>query len=376
MTQFATGIVLCSTEPAERRLRRSLSSRGSAASVPARWSVASVAEAPRTTPATARGWSRPTSTKPTGSSTTPSAARVLDRVDRQLAKDVPVIPLYEISLRADAPRTPSGTSSSVARATSSGTRRTGGSSASPRRGRLPSRSSPSREREAQPRSRRRSAAARSSAARRMLPSLPASDVFADGCSQGGGAFPFDMSHVLAGAVRGQSRRHLQGKPRLEGRLHVTRRPFTLDLPHPAGGAVERRSPGHGAGLHLHSPSDTAARDPTVDVTSTPPSARPRARSQDPASGTPPEVRELARSVLGTSCRRTRSAVRISRGSGATGSPIRRPGRPIGSGPFLVGAAGNAAGSSSFAATPATGDRTQPTSSGSSISFAVGSRSQR
>ena len=67
---------------------------------------------------------------------------------------------------------------------------------------------------------------------------------------------------------------------------------------------------------------------------------------------------------GTSSRRTRSAVRISRRSGATGSTIR--GRVDPSEVARSSSSGSsAAASSSSAATPATGGRTQPTSSGSS-----------
>ncbi len=52
-------------------------------------------------------------------------------------------------------------------------------------------------------------------------------------------------------------------------------------------------------------------------------------------GSPPEVRALAEDVSARPAARTLSAARTSRRSGGTGSTTRRPGRPIGSGPFLV-----------------------------------------
>ena len=62
----------------------------------------------------------------------------------------------------------------------------------------------------------------------------------------------------AGAFRGRSRLHVRGKPRLEGQLHEEAT-IHVDLSHPSGGAVERRSPDHGPGLHLHAPGDTPSR---------------------------------------------------------------------------------------------------------------------
>ena len=50
------------------------------------------------------------------------------------------------------------------------------------------------------------------------------------------------------------------KESLVSRVELTRRPTVhADLPHPSGGALERRSPGHGAGLHLHAAGDTPSR---------------------------------------------------------------------------------------------------------------------
>ena len=51
-------------------------------------------------PATASGSSRPTSTRPTGSSTTVEHARVFNRADRGLVRDVPTIPLFQFIFTA------------------------------------------------------------------------------------------------------------------------------------------------------------------------------------------------------------------------------------------------------------------------------------
>ena len=138
----------------------------------------------------------------------------------------------------------------------------------------------------------------------------------------------------ADGFRGWSRLHVRGKPRLEGRLHEAAT-VHADLPHPSRGALERRSPGHGAGLHLHAPGHTPSRFPGVQG---PPRPHPKCAcrgSQDLASRSAAEVRELARTSSGTSSR-----AHVLRGSDLTqvwsdriDDP--RTGRPIGSGPFLV-----------------------------------------
>ena len=181
------------------------------------------------------------------------------------------------------------------------------------------------------------------------------------CIPGGQACWVD--EVLQTAVRGRSRLHVRGKPRLEGRLHEEAT-VHADLPHPPGGALERRSPDHGAGLHLHAPGDTPSRLPRSSVTSTPPSGVRVPSIARPCEWFFGRGPRAGATSSGTSSRRTRSAVRISRRSGATGSTIR--GRVDPSEVARSSSSGSsAAASSSSGATPATGGRTQPTSSGSS-----------
>ncbi len=83
------------------------------------------------------------------------------------------------------------------------------------------------------------------------------NVLLTSCRLGGAVLGREGS---AEAFRGRSRLHVRGKPRLEGRLHEEAT-VHADLPHPPGGALERRSPDHGPGLHLHAPGDTPSRYP-------------------------------------------------------------------------------------------------------------------
>ena len=137
----------------------------------------------------------------------------------------------------------------------------------------------------------------------------------------------------ADAVRGRSRLHVPGKPRLEGRLHE-RRPFTLTyhirpearwsdgVPVTAQDFIFtlRAIRRHASQMSVTSTPRSEVRVPSI--------ARPCESfcGRGPRAGT---------TSSGTSCRRTRSAARTSRRSGATGSTIRGRVEPIGSGPFLV-----------------------------------------
>ena len=52
-----------------------------------------------------------------------------------------------------------------------------------------------------------------------------------------------------------------GRSSSRGATFTKTPPIHADLPDPAGGALERRSPRHGAGLHLHAPGDRRASPP-------------------------------------------------------------------------------------------------------------------
>ena len=186
-------------------------------------------------------------------------ARVLNRADVQMARDVPVIPLYQQTQSAALRSTVRNFGLSLSTHwTRSGTRRTGGSSASASRGarRLaPRRLGSGRLRRADAEARRHGRLRRARP-RARLPQRPARRAAAE---RRPGSW---CEKVLRGAVRGRSRLHVADKPRLEGRLH-DEAAVHAHVPHPPGGALERRRPGHGAGLRLHAPGDTRHATPEL-----------------------------------------------------------------------------------------------------------------
>ncbi len=150
-----------------------------------------------------------------------------------------------------------------------------------------------------------------------------------------------------------------------------------DLPHPPRGALERRSPGHGAGLHLHAPGDTPSRYSRSSVNSTPPSG-----VRVPSIARPCEWCFGRGSRAGGSSSANILPPHALRGADLTqvwGDRIDDPrtGRPIGSGPFLVERLERGRAARAPPQPPLLGTAPSLLSSGSSSdSRGVGNRSQR
>ncbi len=159
------------------------------------------------------------------------------------------------------------------------------------------------------------------------------NAFADGCGQ---TAALDLSHVLAGAFEVTPGATFRRQSSSRGATHHSEGALHAHLPHPPGGAVERRRPGQRAGLRLHPPSAQAISGPGV------PDAQRRVRSVRTIDAKTVRVvlreryadwRYLFPIVLPKHALARRGP---RDGLAATRIDNPKTGTPIGSGPFLVG----------------------------------------
>ena len=160
-------------------------------------------------------------------------------------------------------------------------------------------------------------------------------VFADGCGQGASGFPLDMSHVLAGAFEVTPGAAFRERPRL-WRTHRRYGAVHARLPHPPGSPVERRRSGQ-ARRTSSSPTRRSgdmgrvamrASEFAVSTRST------RRRSASSCGRAIVDWAYLFPIVLPSHALAGEDLATVWRGCGST---TRKRGQPIGSGPFLVGA---------------------------------------
>ena len=147
------------------------------------------------------------------------------------------------------------------------------------------------------------------------------------------------------------------------------RSLTTSIPKRAGATGFPSRRGTSSSPTTVDPPSRSCRSRTRERSGSARPSRPRRRREDGQGGSPLAVRRLARALPVRPARARAQGRGPHEGLERAGSAIRRRAAPIGSGPFLRRALGAREAARPSSATRATGDRTRPTSTGSSSASA-------